>query len=126
MKLTKSALIMVVIHAAILLVGILAAYLLPSKLTVNSNISIWFTVIAYVVFAAIQIWSSMDQRENHIQNFGLVAAAAAYFVIAFLVSIVLALVHPAVRIHIVLELIVLVFGIVAVGLMLLAKLHIES
>lgn len=118
--------ILIFIHILVIAGGIAVTLLLPAKITTSIVISLVFCVIAYLAFAATTIFTAIQSRQKGMQNGGMITASLIYFLVALIGSLILTALHVSVKIHILLEVVILIFGIVFMLLMLMAKLHIEG
>lgn len=118
--------ILAIIHALILIGGITVSLLLPAQITSTLVISLVFSSIAYLVFAAATLFAAYDAAENVIQNGGLIMSAVIYLLAALVLGFLCNLLHMPTKIHVLLEIVVMIAGIVFALVMYLAKRHIED
>ncbi|MBR3367279.1 MAG: hypothetical protein IKG66_05755 [Lachnospiraceae bacterium] len=123
---SKKTLILCLIHFVILLVGNVVALVLPSEITSSLVISVVFTDIAYLCFALTTVLGSVSDRQQAVQNIGLVTVSLLYLAAAFLLSAAMYFSHAGTKLHVVLEVVVLALGVVIWAVMYLAKMHIEE
>lgn len=126
MHMNSNVMIRIGIHAVVLIAGVAVALMIPAKISTQLLISVVFTAIAYLVFAASTVMSALDTREHAMQNIGVSTAALFYVGAALLVSVVTGMMHAAVKTVLIFQIIVMAAGIVLVLMMYLAKRHIDG
>lgn len=117
--------ILILIHVVIIAGGAAVTLLLPAQITSALIISLIFCVIAYLVFAAMTVLAAIQSKQKAMQNGGLITASLVYFAITLFGSVIFTVFHLPVKIHVLLEVVIMVLGVALMLLMLLAKLHIE-
>lgn len=118
--------ILILIHVVIMAGGATVTLLLPANITSALIISLIFCGIAYLVFAAMTVLAAIQSKQKAMQNGGLIIASLVYFAITLFGSVIFTVFHLPVKIHVLLEIVIMVLGVVLMLLMLLAKLHIEE
>lgn len=118
-------LILTFIHVVILAGGVAVTLLLPAQITPTLIISLVFCVIAYLVFAAMTVLAVNQSRQKTMQNGGLIIASLVYFAVALFGSVIFTVFYLPMKLHVLLEIVILVLGLVLMLLMLMAKLHVE-
>lgn len=117
--------ILILIHVVIIAGGAAVTLLLPAQITSALIISLIFCVIAYLVFAAMTVLAAIQSKQKAMQNGGLIIASLVYFAITLFGSVIFTVFHLPVKIHVLLEIVIMVLGVALMLMMLLAKLHIE-
>lgn len=115
-----------VIHGIVLLVGVAVSLLLPAQITSPLVISLVFSAIAYLAFAASTMYAAWQSKEKAMQNGGIIIAAILYLVAALIASVVFAVLKLSTKIHILLEMILMAAGVIMLIMMIMAKRYIDS
>ena len=118
--------ILILIHVLVLAGGTAVTLLLPDTITPSLVISLVFCDIAYLVFAAMTVLTTAHSRQKAMQNSGMITASLIYFVVTLFASLLFTVLHLGTKIHVLLEIVILIFGVILLLLMLMAKQHIES
>lgn len=122
----KKTMILFGLYLLVFIAGISIVFMLCEEITGSDIISMIFSTIAFICLAAANLYLSVSDIQKSIQNTAIVTVSMVYFLVALIASLVLALLGVETKVHIVLEVIIMVAGITAIGIMIMAKRHIES
>lgn len=118
--------ILILIHVLVLAGGTAVTLLLPDTITTSLVISLVFCDIAYLVFAAMTVLTTAQSRQKAMQNGGMITASLIYFVVTLFASLLFTVLHLGTKIHVLLEIVILISSVILLLLMLMAKQHIEN